>query len=81
MALNNDAKMVFIEKYMDAADEKNRELIKEKMTLWVNSCDARNEAARNSAWLYFSDDADNVIAETEKKLPRWKGLNLIVEVI
>lgn len=76
MALNNDAKMVFIEKYMDAADEKNRELIKEKMTLWVNSCDARNEAARNSGRLYFSDDSDNVIAETEKNFAEMKRAEL-----
>ena len=76
MALNNDAKMVFIEKYMDAADEKNLELIKEKMTLWVNSCDARNEAARNSARLYFSDDSDNVIAQTEKNLAEMKRAEL-----
>lgn len=73
MALNNDAKMIFIENYMEAADEKNRELIKEKMTLWVNSCDARNEAVRNSARLYFSEDySDSVIAEREKNVTEMK---------
>ena len=35
-------------------------------------CDARNEAARNSARLYFSDYSDNVIVETEKNLTEMK---------
>ena len=73
--------MVFIEKYMDAADEKNRELIKQKMTLWVNSCDARNEAARTLHGYIFL--MTQIMSSLKRKiiLPRWKGLNLIVEVI
>lgn len=51
---------------MDAADERNRQLIHAKMTMWVKSCDELNAAARNFAPLYLCDYPETVIAEKEK---------------
>lgn len=61
-----DANMVFIEKYLDVAGEKNCKLIEEKMTMWVDSCNVMNEAARNFASVYLCDYPENVIAGREK---------------